>query len=262
MHKGIALGFAFSAITMLSLSSVSLLSGETETEAFVQAPAIPFIESAKDLQTAASYPQFVTMEWSAPFGLGRSALDTEEPTDDSGIVRTSEKLQVAPKIPSQAEKYVIAYNGDITFTGGEWIYPQTSSAMYRAISSVGNAIRVCVDGKCFNKCDHLAGDIWGYEYASGYLSAATHWATAKRQGIARTNDREPPLGALLFWDTGRVFGHVATYIGNGMVVTNSGGEYGSDIYIAYADAYETYGWKYLGWADPVFFNEDPGSALR
>lgn len=180
---------------------------------------------------------------------------------DPDAARTSDLLKTAPKVPESASAFVQDYDGEITFKGGQWVYPKTEVAMQRAISSVGDAVSVCVDGKCFNKCDHLAGDIWGYEVASGYKSAATHWSTAKAQGIARLGDREPPLGALLFWDTGRVFGHVATYIGNGMVVTNSGGEFGSDVYVVYADSYERYGWKYLGWADPVFFGEKPGSAL-
>lgn len=189
------------------------------------------------------------------------ASDVLEVSIDPNAARTSDIMKTAPTIPESANAFVIPYAGEITFRGGEWVYPNTAEAMQRAISSVGDAVSVCVDGKCYNKCDHLAGDIWGYEVASGYLSAATHWATAKRQGIARYEDKEPPLGALLFWDTGRPFGHVATYIGNGLVVTNSGGEYGSDVYVAYADAYDKYGWKYLGWADPVFFGEEPGSAL-
>jgi hypothetical protein len=46
-----------------------------------------------------------------------------------------------------------------------------------------------------------------------------------------------------------------------MVVTNAGGEYGSNVYIYYADWYDKVGYKYLGWAPPVFFGEEPGSAL-
>lgn len=165
------------------------------------------------------------------------------------------------KVPIELESYIYGKPETVTFSGGNIVYPKTNIAIQRAFSSVGDALSVCMDGLCFNKCDHLAGDIWGYEDASGYLSAKTHWETAVRQGIAVFDDREPPLGALLFWETGRPFGHVATYIGDGMVVTNAGGEYGSNVYIYYADWYDTVGYKYLGWAPPVFFNETPGSAL-
>lgn len=177
-------------------------------------------------------------------------------------VRSSElALSEIPRIPEALEYYINNYSGDITFTGGQIVFPNTHTAISRAFSSVGDALSVCQDGKCFNKCDHLAGDIWGYEEASGYYSAMTHWETAVSQGIAKFDDKEPPLGALLFWETGRPFGHVATYIGNGMVVTNAGGEYGSNVYIYYADWYDLVGYEYLGWAPPVFFGEEPGSAL-
>lgn len=181
---------------------------------------------------------------------------------DSTAIRSSKvALSEIPKIPDSLKHYINKYEGEITFKGGESVFPKTHIAISRAFSSVGDALSVCQDGKCFNKCDHLAGDIWGYEEASGYYSAMTHWQTAVNQGIAVKGDKEPPLGALLFWDTSRPFGHVATYIGNGLVVTNAGGEYGSNVYIYYADWYDRIGYKYLGWAPPVFFGEEPGSAL-
>ncbi len=257
-YKFIPAAFVFLALSTTSVSVVAASNHETAAEVKV-ASANSGSNSNKSTKT--NY-EFVTVSSaSVNSKKGSDGLETEAKLD-SNVLKTSDLMKSLPAIPKKAENYVLPYSGKITFGGGHWVYPQTSEAMYRAISSVGNAVRVCVDGTCYNKCDHIAGDIWGYEYASGYLSAATHWSAAKSQGIAQLKDREPPLGALLFWDTGRIFGHVATYIGNGLVVTNSGGEYGADIYIAYADAYETYGWNYLGWADPVFFNEKPGSALK
>lgn len=188
-------------------------------------------------------------------GVSLEARNSEKP------ITSTEILNSQVKIPEELESYVYGKQDVITFGGGEIVFSKTNIALSRAFGSVGDALSVCMDGKCFNKCDHLAGDIWGYEEASGYLSAKTHWDTAVAQGIAVFDDREPPLGALLFWETGRPFGHVATYIGNGMVVTNAGGEYGSNVYIYYADWYDKIGYNYLGWAPPVFFGEEPGSAL-
>lgn len=219
----------------------------------------------------------VLMPMSKPITLSTTVSETSkivvplsfEPASDD-LINTMSKdtlrssdviLSEAPKIPTSLEYYINDYSGEITFGGGEVVFPNTYKAVSRAFSSVGDALSICQDGKCFNKCDHLAGDIWGYEEASGYLSAMTHWQTAVAQGIAVRGDKEPPLGALLFWETGRPFGHVATYIGNGMVVTNAGGEYGSNVYIYYADWYDMVNYKYLGWAPPVFFGEEPGSAL-
>ncbi|MFD9593072.1 peptidase M23 [Kitasatospora sp. NPDC059973] len=65
-------------------------------------------------------------------------------------------------------------------------------------------------------------------------------------------DRNPPPGALMFWDTGSLAGHVAMYIGNGQVAS-------SDIlrpgYIDIVPATEIetkWGAKYIGWAPPYF----------
>jgi hypothetical protein len=203
-----------------------------------------------EIKLEVSEPTRLIEQESTSFGVSSSALRSSE-------VAFSE----VPKIPETLKYYINDYDGKITFGGGETVFPKTHVAISRAFSSVGDALSVCLDGKCFNKCDHLAGDIWGYEEASGYYSAMTHWQTAVAQGIAVKGDKEPPLGALLFWETGRPFGHVATYIGNGMVVTNAGGEYGSNVYIYYADWYDKISYKYLGWAPPVFFGEEPGSAL-
>lgn len=126
-------------------------------------------------------------------------------------------------------------------------------AVQRALSFVGRAERACSDGKCYQKCDHLAGDIWGYPEASGYYSAKEHWFSAVRQGVAYPGDTNPPIGALLFWDTG-YYGHVATYIGNGYVVSNlSNGPSGPNVYKVPATLFtESWGAPYYGWADPTF----------
>lgn len=126
-------------------------------------------------------------------------------------------------------------------------------AVARALSFVGHAERACSDGKCYQKCDHLAGDIWGYPAASGYYSAKEHWFSAVRQGVANPGDTNPPIGALLFWDTG-YYGHVATYIGNGYVVSNlSSGPNGANVYKVPASLFsDQWGAPYYGWADPTF----------
>jgi cell wall-associated NlpC family hydrolase len=249
--KYLSLIFVAMAVATTSISvSVALQNTEQEAKDTVSKDVVSETFPNSNLDAFADSPAVTEQE-------------AREVSISPDAAKTSDALSTAPVVPESASGFVIPYEGDVSFTGGEWVFDNTNKAMQRAISAIGDAVSVCTDGECFNKCDHLAGDIWGYEYASGYLSAATHWATAKKQGIAKFDDREPPLGALLFWDTGRVFGHVATYIGNGQVVTNSSsGEFGPDVYVVSADMYEElYGWDYLGWADPVFFNEEPGSAL-
>lgn len=155
------------------------------------------------------------------------------------------------------------------FTDGPVIYPNTRDALARAQLFVGNPQFACSDAwfdtnrgvwqGCRAKCDHLAGDIWGYWANSGYWDAKYHWGVALSEGIGRPGNRVPPIGALLFWDTGPQ-GHVATYIGNGMVVSNlTNGPNGTSVYVVPAEYFENnWGSPYLGWADPVFKGNPAG----
>jgi hypothetical protein len=182
------------------------------------------------------------------------------PLAPEGTARASEIL-VGEK-PSASE-FILLYGGQNTFGGGNRVYPNTKKAIDRAMLFIGRADLVCDDGECYNLCDHVAGDIWGYTEFSGYQSAATHWEIAVATGVAHPGDRNPPLGALLFWETGYPSGHVATYVGDGKVVSNATAAAGRNIYLVDADLYEgtTSRYKYLGWADPVFHGEKPGSRL-
>jgi hypothetical protein len=159
--------------------------------------------------------------------------------------------------------YKLAPEGARTFTDVGIKYKNTDKAIMRANSYVGNAILACSDGMCYRKCDHLAGDVWGYAEASGYATAKVHWYQALKGGVARPGNRNIPIGALLFWDSG-AYGHVATHIGNGMVVTNlTNGPNGSDVYMVPAEYFEeNWGSPYLGWAEPIFFGQTPGAALN
>jgi cell wall-associated NlpC family hydrolase len=81
----------------------------------------------------------------------------------------------------------------------------------------------------------------------------THWAAMQSSGHAHPGDRNPPVGALLFYDSGEAAGHVALYLGNNRVLSNDVNGNGG-AYIVDASAIETGPWRlgYLGWSDPVF----------
>jgi hypothetical protein len=178
----------------------------------------------------------------------------------SGLNVTS-GIEGIPELSDPLKKdFGLFLNKESSFKGGNIVYPKTDMAMARAVAAIGNAAAVCSDGECYNLCDHVAGDIWGYEVASGYPTARIHWETMVSRGLAKQGDRTPPLGALLFWDSGE-FGHVATYIGNGRVVTNLVLNGKRNLFVVDADWYERNGRGYLGWADPIFFGQNPGKAL-
>jgi hypothetical protein len=136
-------------------------------------------------------------------------------------------------------------------------YPGVDQMLARAkeLSNNNSALfhQVC-DGpdRCYHRCDHLVAGAWGHS-GSGYDTAMTHWAAMQSSGHAHPGDRNPPVGALLFYDSGEAAGHVALYLGNNRVLSNDVNGNGG-AYIVDASAIETGPWRlgYLGWSDPVF----------
>ncbi|MFZ2624377.1 MAG: hypothetical protein WAX29_03945 [Propionibacterium sp.] len=89
--------------------------------------------------------------------------------------------------------------------------------------------------------------------SSGSYSAQTHWNLLVSQGLAHAGDRNPPPGALVFWQGGN-WGHVALYVGGGKIVTNDLIRHGC-IDVADFNAIESqWGFRYLGWTNPYFPN--------
>jgi len=150
----------------------------------------------------------------------------------------------------------IDYKGSFatSFSNDGGILAGAVTAVARSLSYVGEPGLACSDGHCFNLCDHLAGEAWGYAN-SGYETAREHWTVMSATGHAHSNDIHPPIGALLFWDTG-LNGHVALYVGNGMIVTNMIGAQGIGVYEIKASDISQY-WRapYLGWSDPIFVGQ-------
>ncbi|MFD8597726.1 peptidase M23 [Kitasatospora sp. NPDC059646] len=65
-------------------------------------------------------------------------------------------------------------------------------------------------------------------------------------------DRNPPPGALMFWDTGSAAGHVAMYIGNGEVASSDILRPGYIDIVPATQIESKWGAKYLGWSPPYF----------
>jgi hypothetical protein len=125
--------------------------------------------------------------------------------------------------------------------------PGAEDAINRAMALVG------AHGY-YQLCARLAANIWGRPRA-GYVSAAEQWSQMVASGNARL-DRQPPLGALVFWDTGGLYGHVAVYVGAGRIVSNDiHDQFPGDggVYLVDLTAIEVeWGATYLGWAPPIY----------
>jgi hypothetical protein len=124
-----------------------------------------------------------------------------------------------------------------------------------ADDAVSRALRLVGGHGYYQLCARLAANIWGRPRA-GYISAAEQWRQMVATGNAHAGDRRPPAGALLFWETGGPYGHVAVYVGNGRIVSNDiddrvPGEGG--VYLVDFEVIESkWGATYLGWAPPIY----------
>lgn len=123
---------------------------------------------------------------------------------------------------------------------------------------------------CTGWCAHVAATTWGYQtgtYGSFSTSALGQWEYMKSTGHAHPGDRNPPVGALLFYDTGGQPGHVVVYLGNNKVISNDvyNAKSGVDggVYIADAADMENGTWHlpFLGWADPYYSGNIGNSKL-
>ncbi|GAB3934192.1 hypothetical protein GCM10029976_042790 [Kribbella albertanoniae] len=124
-----------------------------------------------------------------------------------------------------------------------------------AEEAVARALRLVGGHGYYQLCARLAANIWGRPY-SGYYSAAVQWRQMVAMGKAHRGDRQPPVGALVFWDTGHVYGHVAVYVGNGRIVSNDIGDdvpgEGGVYLVDFGRIESKWGAAYLGWAPPIY----------
>lgn len=102
-------------------------------------------------------------------------------------------------------------------------------------------------GGYWGQCQRLADDAY-MPRGPRVGSANEQWRRARLAGVAHADDPYPPIGAQMFWHTDNPAGHVATYVGDGKVVTNMSD--GSVKAIAWERLNE---WgPYLGWAPPFY----------
>lgn len=100
----------------------------------------------------------------------------------------------------------------------------------------------------FSRCLNFVDDAFGA--GGGRVGTAIEqWERAQAVGIANPGDRNPPVGAQVFWWTPHPARHAAIYAGGGMVLTTeaSNGRVG----LLPLDSMDSWG-PYLGWAPPYY----------
>lgn len=151
-------------------------------------------------------------------------------------------------------------------------YPGVNEMLARAkaISDLkGSTFRnICTNNplgatNCQRLCSYMMARVWGKgssgkAYAVGSNAGNGLWYYLLSTGHGHANDRNVPVGALLFYKTGSIAGHVAIYLGNNKVLSNDVLDSTSHVtggaYITDASSLESSPWRltYLGWADPAY----------
>ncbi|MDO8119692.1 transglycosylase SLT domain-containing protein [Isoptericola sp. b490] len=193
----------------------------------------------------------------------RAAAWSSVPTTSSG-----EPANGSTDHPAPAESDPLRPTGagclpGLGTTAGVTVPPGTPNDVAAAVTTALSYVGVTSgwDGLC----DRLACRAYGYANA-GYYSAAVHWQAMVQSGHAHSGDRCPPLGSFVFFNTGRVFGHVSVVVQSSptcnpeeILVTSNGvfdaatGNHGGVYLLSLArlDAMYLGGNGYRGWSDPV-----------
>ncbi|MFJ3481690.1 NlpC/P60 family protein [Streptomyces microflavus] len=102
----------------------------------------------------------------------------------------------------------------------------------------------------YRACLAFVAQAYGWSY-SGVNYAIDHYKEMPAN-MKHDKDREPPPGALMYWDTGQRAGHVAIYLGNGKIASNDIERPGYIDVVPATDIETKWGATYLGWAPPYF----------
>ncbi len=105
----------------------------------------------------------------------------------------------------------------------------------------------------YQKCLAFTSIAYGWN-SSGTDYAIDHYTDVMPKDWRHDGDRNPPPGALMFWDTGHRAGHVAIYVGDGKVASNDIVTPGEISIVPATDIESKWGAKYLGWSPPYYPN--------
>ncbi|MEU2395092.1 peptidase M23 [Streptomyces sp. NPDC007369] len=106
--------------------------------------------------------------------------------------------------------------------------------------------------KWYRMCLAFTAVAYGWNSAgTGYAIDHYHQMPAS---MKHDKDRNPPPGALMFWDTGQRAGHVAVYLGNGEIASNDIRRPGYIDVVPATEIETKWGATYVGWAPPYYPN--------
>jgi Transglycosylase SLT domain len=103
----------------------------------------------------------------------------------------------------------------------------------------------------YRRCLNFVARAYGWS-SSGTAYAIDHHLVTMPESMRYDGDRNPPPGALLFWDTGARAGHVALYLGGGLIATNDIDAPGRISVVPAGDIERRWRATYVGWSPPYF----------
>ncbi|MCD9143897.1 NlpC/P60 family protein [Streptomyces albireticuli] len=103
----------------------------------------------------------------------------------------------------------------------------------------------------YQKCLAFTSIMYGWSF-SGTNYAIDHYQVEMPKDMRHDGDRNPPPGALMFWDTGHRAGHVAIYLGDGKIASNDIVTPGEISVVPATDIETKWRAKYLGWSPPYY----------
>ncbi|MFZ1362342.1 MAG: hypothetical protein WAS05_05325 [Candidatus Nanopelagicales bacterium] len=126
--------------------------------------------------------------------------------------------------------------------GGKGVSRSPKEAVAWAMQFVGNG--AYYDNLCLKFVDDAYGAT-----GSRVGRAIDQWYRAKAAGKAHPGDRNPPIGAQVFWWSNNDARHIALYAGGGMIIS-TGADYNRVGLVPWS-YFDGYG-PYLGWAEPYY----------
>ncbi|TLQ38873.1 C40 family peptidase [Streptomyces marianii] len=102
----------------------------------------------------------------------------------------------------------------------------------------------------YRACLAFVARAYGWSF-SGVPYAIDHYREMPAS-MKHDKDRNPPPGALMYWETGGRAGHVAVYLGDGKIASNDILRPGYIDVVPATDIESKWGATYVGWAPPYF----------
>ncbi|MGW5336182.1 peptidase M23 [Streptomyces bauhiniae] len=102
----------------------------------------------------------------------------------------------------------------------------------------------------YRACLAFVARTYGWSF-SGVPYAIDHYREMPAS-MKHDKDRNPPPGALMYWETGGRAGHVAVYLGDGKIASNDIVRPGYIDVVPATDIESKWGSTYVGWAPPYF----------